>query len=98
MSTGINRLENQSAKNDTQHISAIDRSLVVLLPDLHFDHPAQHFSTQSPMPPTELIASMNRPLSLTFQLTRGCNFKCVYCSEPPGIRSRPLAVMKAMVD
>ncbi|BCB84276.1 radical SAM protein [Phytohabitans suffuscus] len=46
----------------------------------------------------DLVADMSVPLSLTFQLTRSCNFKCVYCSEPPGIRSRTLEEMLEMVD
>src|SRR5256885_4869241 len=45
-----------------------------------------------------LLSEMVIPLSLTFQLTRNCNFKCVYCSEPPGIRSRRLGELLDMVD
>ena len=41
---------------------------------------------------------MNIPLSLTFQLTRSCNLKCVYCSEPPGIASLKFEIMKEMID
>jgi MoaA/NifB/PqqE/SkfB family radical SAM enzyme len=46
----------------------------------------------------DLLGEMDIPLSLTFQLTRNCNFKCVYCSEPPGIRSRGVEEMLDMVD
>jgi MoaA/NifB/PqqE/SkfB family radical SAM enzyme len=46
----------------------------------------------------DLLNEMDIPLSLTFQLTRNCNFKCVYCSEPPGIRSRSLPELLDMVD
>jgi len=46
----------------------------------------------------DLLSGMEIPLSLTFQLTRNCNFKCVYCSEPPGIRSRSLDEILVMVD
>jgi MoaA/NifB/PqqE/SkfB family radical SAM enzyme len=41
---------------------------------------------------------MDRPLSLTFQLTRNCNFRCVYCSEPPGIRTRSRDQILEMID
>lgn len=46
----------------------------------------------------DLLDRMDIPLSLTFQLTRNCNFKCVYCSEPPGIRSRAPGELLEMVD
>jgi MoaA/NifB/PqqE/SkfB family radical SAM enzyme len=71
---------------------------MMLLPSLTFNHKRQHFEDTEARQVPDLISSMARPLSLTFQLTRACNFKCIYCSEPPGIRSRSLDEMKAMID
>jgi MoaA/NifB/PqqE/SkfB family radical SAM enzyme len=70
---------------------------MLVLPGLTFDDEKQCFQAE-PSPTEELLAQMDRPLSLTFQLTRNCNFKCVYCSEPPGIRTRPVEEMLEMVD
>ncbi|MNS95681.1 Antilisterial bacteriocin subtilosin biosynthesis protein AlbA [compost metagenome] len=41
---------------------------------------------------------MTVPLSLTYQLTRACNLRCVYCSEPPGIRGTSLESHLEKVD
>lgn len=70
----------------------------MLLPSLQFDHSAQHFQANASENYADLLPGLDRPLSVTFQLTRGCNFRCIYCSEPPGIRSRPLEEMKRIVD
>ncbi len=45
-----------------------------------------------------MLESMRLPVSLTFQLTRNCNLRCIYCSEPPGIRARTLDELKMMID
>jgi MoaA/NifB/PqqE/SkfB family radical SAM enzyme len=41
---------------------------------------------------------MSLPLSATYQLTRFCNLKCTYCSEPPDGVSTPLEVHKDRAD
>lgn len=64
---------------------------------VQFDDDRQIFVTDD-LTTDELVSRMDIPLSLTFQLTRNCNFKCVYCSEPPGIRSRSCAELLEMVD
>lgn len=70
----------------------------MLLPMVRFDNDAQCFKVQGDDDTDGLVASMDRPLSLTFQLTRNCNFRCVYCSEPPGIRTRTLPEVLEMID
>ncbi|UPT68023.1 MAG: radical SAM protein [Sphingobacteriales bacterium JAD_PAG50586_3] len=69
-----------------------------LLPTLKFNDEHQHFEDTENKSVDELVSSMHIPLSLTFQLTRNCNFECIYCSEPLGIRTRSLEEMKEMVD
>jgi MoaA/NifB/PqqE/SkfB family radical SAM enzyme len=69
----------------------------VMLADVHFDDERQIFATDG-VSTEVLVQQMRVPLSLTFQLTRNCNFRCVYCSEPPGIRSRSLEEILEMVD
>lgn len=46
----------------------------MLLPMVRFDNDAQCFKVQGDDDTDGLVASMDRPLSLTFQLTRNCNF------------------------
>lgn len=70
----------------------------MLLPTVHFDDQAQCFTVSDDEQTDALIAKMDRPLSLTFQLTRNCNFRCVYCSEPPGIRTRTRDQVLEMID
>lgn len=70
----------------------------MLLPNLTFDNKQQHFMHQGSEDVGDLVSSMNLPLSLTFQLTRGCNLQCVYCSEPPGIKTRKYEEMIDMLD
>lgn len=70
----------------------------MLLPNVSFDDQAQCFRVSTEEPTETLIADMDLPLSLTFQLTRNCNFRCVYCSEPPGIRTRTRADVQEMID
>ena len=70
----------------------------LLLPSVHFNNELQHFEDKGNNSITEMVESMSLPLSLTFQLTRTCNFECVYCSEPPGIKTRSLEEMKIMID
>lgn len=70
----------------------------MLLPNVRFNHSEQHFESTDEQSVETLVQSMNKPLSLTFQLTRNCNYRCVYCSEPPGIRTRSLSEMKGMID
>ena len=70
----------------------------MLLPSLVFNDRDQHFVHRGNEDVEELVGSMNLPLSLTFQLTRGCNLKCIYCSEPPGIKMRKHEEMLAMID
>jgi MoaA/NifB/PqqE/SkfB family radical SAM enzyme len=70
----------------------------MLLPTVHFNDEDQCFQVQEAESTEDLVRRMDVPLSLTFQLTRNCNFSCVYCSEPPGIRSRSLDEILAMVD
>src|SRR6516165_10120453 len=69
-----------------------------MLPEVAFDDDQQCFTTSDAERTETLVSSMTMPLSATFQLTRNCNFKCVYCSEPPGIRTRPLEQVLAMID
>lgn len=68
------------------------------LPELTFDPEAQCFKALGGETTGDLVSRMDRPLSLTFQLTRDCNFSCTYCSEPPGIRSRSHEDLLAMID
>lgn len=70
----------------------------MLLPQVTFDDDQQCFITADGETTDGLVSGMTMPLSATFQLTRNCNFKCVYCSEPPGIRTRPLEEVLAMID
>ena len=70
----------------------------MLLPNLVFDNQRQHFVQKDDEDISTLVDSMNVPLSLTFQLTRGCNLRCVYCSEPPGIKTRKYKEMIGMLD
>lgn len=66
--------------------------------DLVFDDAKQIFTAKKDVATSAIVDSMSIPLSLTFQLTRNCNFKCVYCSEPPGIRTRQVEEVLEMVD
>jgi MoaA/NifB/PqqE/SkfB family radical SAM enzyme len=68
------------------------------LPRLVFDSEAQCFQAPGGEKTAELVEQMDRPLSLTFQLTRDCNFSCTYCSEPPGIATRSYEEVLAMLD
>lgn len=70
----------------------------MLLPEITFNDSKQHFEGSYELSAESLVDKMDIPLSLTFQLTRHCNFKCIYCSEPPGINSRSLTEMKEMID
>ena len=70
----------------------------MLLPSLVFNDKRQHFQHTGTESIEDLVASMHVPLSLTFQLTRGCNLECIYCSEPPGIRTRPYEEVIGMID
>ncbi len=70
----------------------------MLLPNVRFNDTEQHFEIVEDASLQTMVDGMDLPLSLTFQLTRACNFHCVYCSEPPGIASRSLENMKRMVD
>jgi MoaA/NifB/PqqE/SkfB family radical SAM enzyme len=70
----------------------------MLLPTVRFDDGEQRFTADDAEATDGLVAAMDRPLSLTFQLTRNCNFRCVYCSEPPGIRTRTLPEVLDMID
>jgi len=70
----------------------------MLLPSLVFNDHDQHFVHRGSEGVDELVGSMHLPLSLTLQLTRGCNLKCIYCSEPPGIKMRKHEEMLAMID
>ncbi|QQR52356.1 radical SAM protein [bacterium] len=68
------------------------------LPELQFDHQEQCYRNESGQSTTELVAQMTAPLSATYQLTRFCNLKCVYCSEPPDGVSTPLGLHLERVD
>jgi MoaA/NifB/PqqE/SkfB family radical SAM enzyme len=70
----------------------------MLPPTVQFDDHAQCFRAEGGEDTTALLEEMSIPLSVTFQLTRNCNFKCIYCSEPPGIRTRPHDEVLAMID
>ncbi|QXJ25785.1 radical SAM protein [Actinomadura graeca] len=68
------------------------------LPSLVFDAGRQCFTAPGGEETTDLVERMDRPLSVTFQLTRECNFSCSYCSEPPGITTRTRPEVLAMLD
>ncbi|TDD75064.1 radical SAM protein [Actinomadura rubrisoli] len=68
------------------------------LPTLVFDPEAQCFKAPGGERTDALVDQMDRPLSLTFQLTRDCNFSCAYCSEPPGVATRSYEEVLAMLD
>lgn len=70
----------------------------MLLPTLTFNDITQRFENSLSQDVGDLVSQMDIPLSLTFQLTRNCNLKCVYCSEPPGIASLNFDTMKSMID
>ena len=70
----------------------------MLLPTLVFNDKDQHFEHTGTENVSELVANMHLPLSLTFQLTRACNLKCIYCSEPPGIATLKYNRMIGMLD
>lgn len=70
----------------------------MLLPQVTFDDDQQRFTASDTETTEQLVGGMTMPLSATFQLTRNCNFKCVYCSEPPGIRTRTLGEVLRMID
>ncbi|MDT4991360.1 MAG: hypothetical protein QOH97_1252 [Actinoplanes sp.] len=69
-----------------------------LLPEVHFDPDTQCYKTKPDLAVADLVATMTMPLSATYQLTRNCNLKCVYCSEPPGIRTSSLELHKEKID
>jgi MoaA/NifB/PqqE/SkfB family radical SAM enzyme len=69
-----------------------------LLPGVQFDHRDQCYKADPAAVTDELVASMSMPLSATYQLTRDCNLRCTYCSEPPGIRTSSLAQHKSKID
>lgn len=68
------------------------------LPELRFDHVEQCYQTDASNSTEALVQKMTLPLSATYQLTRFCNLRCVYCSEPPDGISTPLEVHKERVD
>lgn len=68
------------------------------LPELRFDHVEQCYRTADTNSTEDLIEKMTVPLSATYQLTRFCNLKCVYCSEPPDGVSTKLDVHLERID
>lgn len=68
------------------------------LPELYFDSVDQCYRTDEDNSTEALVERMSVPLSATYQLTRFCNLKCVYCSEPPDGVSTPLEIHKDRVD
>jgi MoaA/NifB/PqqE/SkfB family radical SAM enzyme len=76
---------------------------IVMMPSLAtlplaFNDVTQCFVQTGEQSVDTLVDTMTIPLSLTFQLTRNCNLRCIYCSEPPGIRERQYEQMIAMLD
>ena len=69
-----------------------------LLPDVRFDTDDQCYKTDDTLTVDDLIATMTMPLSATSPLTRDCNLRCSYCSEPPGIRTSSLDLHKEKID
>lgn len=93
------RLTSPVAKHDVESVGPWEgKHVPTLLPTVAFDDDTQAYRGDDRDDTAALVATMDRPLSATFQLTRSCNFSCVYCSEPPGIRSQPVEVMEEMVD
>jgi MoaA/NifB/PqqE/SkfB family radical SAM enzyme len=69
-----------------------------LLPEVQFDSTDQCYKTSDELAVEDLIGSMTMPLSATYQLTRECNLRCAYCSEPPGIDTSSLEMHKEKID
>lgn len=69
-----------------------------LLPDVRFDTGDQCYKTDDTLAIDDLTATMSMPLSATYQLTRNCNLRCAYCSEPPGIATSTLDQHKEKID
>lgn len=70
----------------------------LLLPDVRFDDHDQCYKTDDTLDVDDLTTTMTMPLSATYQLTRDCNLRCAYCSEPPGIRTSSLEMHKEKID
>lgn len=73
-------------------------TISTLLPDVHFDADDQCYKTDQTRTVDDLVDGMTMPLSATYQLTRDCNLRCAYCSEPPGIRTSSLEMHKEKID
>jgi MoaA/NifB/PqqE/SkfB family radical SAM enzyme len=95
--TGGIPLTRESPRSTSHRVSSYTAPAGAL-PQLAFDADAQCFRAPGREKTATLVEQMDRPLSLTFQLTRDCNFSCTYCSEPPGITTRSHEELLAMID
>lgn len=61
-----------------------------------FDHVEQHFAPADADPAAADMHDV--PLTVTLQVTRRCNIKCVYCSESDRIREPTFSELAAIVE
>ncbi|MGV8141294.1 MAG: radical SAM protein [Candidatus Woesearchaeota archaeon] len=46
----------------------------------------------------EGVPNLRGPLNIAFQVTRRCNLKCIYCSEPPIGKDMPISDIEYILD
>jgi MoaA/NifB/PqqE/SkfB family radical SAM enzyme len=63
-----------------------------MIAPIEFDHEQQHFRQSG-----EEITIPEYPLTVTLQVTRKCNLRCVYCSEPEQIPEPSLKELEHMI-
>lgn len=58
-----------------------------------FNRTEQHFASDQ-----DELPLLTGPLTVTLQVTRGCNLRCIYCSESEFVQAPTLPQVEAMVD
>jgi MoaA/NifB/PqqE/SkfB family radical SAM enzyme len=66
------------------------------LPEVKFDKKEHHFYVCQKTEVDKI--KLELPLSVSLQITRDCNLKCVYCSETNGMPNAPLTEIKEMIS
>jgi MoaA/NifB/PqqE/SkfB family radical SAM enzyme len=65
-------------------------------PGVNFDLEEQHFRSRAAV--STLLASLRFPLSVTLQVTRRCNLRCIYCSENAQIKEPTSEFLHFLID
>jgi len=65
-------------------------------PGATFDLEEQHFHSE--LDTSTLVRSLRFPLSMTLQVTRRCNLRCVYCSEDALIKEPSSEFLHSLID